>query len=564
MVSARETDEILMRGPAFARVALLFALPVALIAGAVFATGQVERHAALLGASRTAASQELLTAMLDQETGARGFFETRDPVFLQPWTRGSHAAVASLAQLRSLVRGDSVLTRMVAVQNQRATAWHSVAAAAIATLRGGGHSEALVAALRSKGRMDSFRAANAAFQARVDSQSRSDLARASVIAVAVAASLALVLVWLGLMLTRRSKRLEAIRQHDQSELRELLQVSESEQESRKLLIRHIEKILPGALAAVFNRNNSDDRLEATLSESGVEVAADSPLSPINAERLRPRSCMAVRLSRGYYQGPDDHPLVSCEICGGMRETSVCQPLLVGGQVIGSVLVVTDNPIDGYRRGRISESIVQATPILANQRNLNLAETRAASDALTGLPNRRSADATLKRMAAHAGRAISPLAAILLDLDHFKVINDRYGHESGDKVLALVGRILNSTIRGSDFAARFGGEEFLILLPDTDREGAVTVAEKIRSEIARSEVPGIGGPLAASLGVAILPGDASESDELLRKADRALYTAKESGRNRVHAFTSKSSTMQTRPAPASAPEDADQAEPQDDR
>jgi diguanylate cyclase (GGDEF)-like protein len=555
MVLLYGTDAVLMRAPAFARVALLFALPVALIAGAVFATGQVERHAALLGASRAAASQELLTAMLDQETGARGFFETRDPVFLQPWARGSHAAVSSLAELRSLVRGDVTLTAMVAVQARRAAAWHNVAAATIAILRRGGPTETLAASLRAKAEMDRFRTANESFEARVESQSRADLARASAIAVAVAASLALVLVWLGLMLTRRSKRLEAVRQHDQSELRELLQVSESEQESRKLLIRHIEKILPGALAAVFNRNNSDDRLEATLSESGVEVPADSPLSPANAERLRPRSCMAVRLSRAYYHGRDERPLLSCEICGAMRETSVCQPLLVGGQVIGSVLVVTDNPIDAYRRGRLRESIVQATPILANQRNLNLAETRAASDTLTGLPNRRSADATLKRMAAHAGRTISPLAAILLDLDHFKAINDRYGHESGDKVLALVGRILNSTIRGSDFAARFGGEEFLILLPDTDREGAVTVAEKIRTEIARSEVPGMAAPFAASLGVAILPGDASESDELLRKADRALYTAKESGRNRVHAFASKSSATATQPPPASATDEA---------
>jgi diguanylate cyclase (GGDEF)-like protein len=258
--------------------------------------------------------------------------------------------------------------------------------------------------------------------------------------------------------------------------------------------------------------------------------------------------MAVRLSRSYYDGPRDSPLLSCEICGGMRETSACEPLLVGGQVIGSVLVVTDKPIGEYRLTRLRESVVQATPILANQRHLMLAETRAASDALTGLPNRRAADETLKRLSAHAGRSLNPLAALLLDLDHFKTINDRYGHESGDKALALVGHIISSTIRTSDFAARFGGEEFLILLPDTDHDGAMIVAEKLRAEIARAEVPGIGAALAASLGVAVLPGDAVESVELLRKADRSLYSAKESGRNRVHSFASSPQVASPQPAP----------------
>ena len=120
------------------------------------------------------------------------------------------------------------------------------------------------------------------------------------------------------------------------------------------------------------------------------------------------------------------------------------------------------------RSRLRDSVVQAAPILANQRNLALAELRAASDALTGLPNRRAADETLKRMTAHAGRGVSPLAAVLVDLDHFKQINDIHGHEQGDKALAAVGADFRSTLRASDFAARYGGEEFLVLLPDTDR------------------------------------------------------------------------------------------------
>ena len=519
------------------RAALALAVPVALVAGGVFASGQIERHAALLGAARASASEQLLTSMLDQETGARGFFQTRDVVFLEPWSKGTKSFAASLTRLRSLVAGDAPLTRSLDGQARRALQWHSATAAAIAVVRRGGVTQTVTAAKHAKQVMDAFRSGHAALDAQLTQRSRASLARASEISVALAVVLAGLLVWLALTLTRRSARRAELRRRDQAELRDLLQVAESEEESRRLLIRHLEKIVPGALAAVLSRNNSDDRLDATLSESGAEVPEGSPLSPENAARLHPRSCMAVRLSRSYHHHRGDDLLLRCDICGAMREASACEPLLVGGQVIGSVLVVSDKPIDESASARIRESVVQATPILDNQRNLMLAEARAASDALTGLPNRRAANETLKRMVAHAGRSVSELAAILLDLDHFKVINDRYGHESGDKALALVGRIIATTIRTSDFAARFGGEEFLILLPDTHREGALIVAEKIRVEIEHSEVPGV-GPVTASLGVAVLPADAVEADELIRKADRALYTAKEGGRNRVHGAASR--------------------------
>jgi diguanylate cyclase (GGDEF)-like protein len=321
---------------------------------------------------------------------------------------------------------------------------------------------------------------------------------------------------------------EETRQDDQAELRELLQASESEQESRDLLIRHVEKVIPGVGAAVLNSNNSDDRLEITVG-GGASALRDADIG-----QMRPGSCLAVRLSHRHDHHPGDRRLTRCEICGKLGGTTACEPLLVGGQVIGSVLVISTKAIGAGRNARLRESVAQAAPILANQRNLAIAERRAASDTLTGLPNRRAADEAFKRMAAQAARNASPMAVLLLDLDHFKQVNDVHGHESGDRALALVGRIIVSTIRTSDFAARFGGEEFLVLLPNTDGEAAGIVAEKLRSEIEHAEVLGV-GPISASLGLAVLPTDAGEPQELLRKADRALYSAKESGRNRVHAF-----------------------------
>ncbi len=171
-------------------------------------------------------------------------------------------------------------------------------------------------------------------------------------------------------------------------------------------------------------------------------------------------------------------------------------------------------------------------MLANLRNLAIAETRAATDALTGLPNQRACQDTLKRMLAHASRTVTPLSALLLDLDHFKQINDRFGHGAGDDVLAAVGEVLAGCLRSSDFAGRYGGEEFLVLLPDTDSDGALDAAEKLRAAIAKIDVRQVDRAVSASLGVAGYPTDALDSDTLVRMADRALYAAKAAGRNRV--------------------------------
>jgi len=176
-------------------------------------------------------------------------------------------------------------------------------------------------------------------------------------------------------------------------------------------------------------------------------------------------------------------------------------------------------------------------VLANLRNLAIAELRAATDSLTGLPNNRAVQDTMKRMLAHASRTVSPLGCALLDLDHFKHINDTYGHGRGDEVLAAVASALQTTLRESDFVGRWGGEEFLILVPDVNREGAMTAAEKIRESVASVTIAGIDRPITASLGVAMLPDDAVDVTTLARSADRALYIAKARGRNRVEAFSS---------------------------
>jgi diguanylate cyclase (GGDEF)-like protein len=188
------------------------------------------------------------------------------------------------------------------------------------------------------------------------------------------------------------------------------------------------------------------------------------------------------------------------------------------------------------------------------RNLRLAETRAATDALTGLPNRRSAEETLKLMLANADRSGVPLAVALFDLDHFKKVNDVYGHEKGDQLLAAVGDVATSTTRASDFVARYGGEEFLVLLPATDLPGAVLACDKLRESIARLHVLGAGNSPSASFGVAVFPDDAPDAETLVRGADRALYAAKSAGRNCVKALRTLDAENDTSASTASLDEE----------
>ena len=160
---------------------------------------------------------------------------------------------------------------------------------------------------------------------------------------------------------------------------------------------------------------------------------------------------------------------------------------------------------------------------------------ATTDALTGLVNRRAFVEWASRELRRATRYEDPLSLMLLDVDHFKNINDVYGHASGDLVLATVGRLLGGTVRSCDVVARWGGEEFVLALPSTALAGAVGVAERARRLIANAEIGVSGGkniPATASFGVAqLMPGESIEM--LVDRADRAMYSAKSAGRNRVH-------------------------------
>jgi len=160
--------------------------------------------------------------------------------------------------------------------------------------------------------------------------------------------------------------------------------------------------------------------------------------------------------------------------------------------------------------------------------------QANRDPLTGLYNRRYLDSTLERELARCKRNGQPLALILVDVDHFKRLNDTYGHQAGDKVLIRLGSILSGMARAGDVACRYGGEEFLVLLPTMPLSTALERAEELRTIFAAMVVPFGDFRLQTtlSIGISVYPGHGTSGDELIRVADRALYLAKNSGRNRV--------------------------------
>ena len=180
----------------------------------------------------------------------------------------------------------------------------------------------------------------------------------------------------------------------------------------------------------------------------------------------------------------------------------------------------------------------ATVIASEQRRARDAAIRLSTvDPLTGLFNRTFFFAAVDREIARSARSNRGFCVLMMDLDELKSINDRHGHYFGDRVLGGVGEVIRSGVRKIDTAARYGGDEFVVLLPETDPTGAYVLAEKVRIGVTELDIPVSGSPLEASISVGVVsyPDDGRTSDELLISADQAMYASKRGGKNRVMGF-----------------------------
>jgi diguanylate cyclase (GGDEF)-like protein len=210
------------------------------------------------------------------------------------------------------------------------------------------------------------------------------------------------------------------------------------------------------------------------------------------------------------------------------------PLIHQGNYIGMLLVRSDDVARVWADNELLllHTVADQLAVAANQAHLFAQmQQQALTDALTGCYNRRSFELQLERDLHLATRMRQPLSLIMVDFDNFKGVNDKAGHEAGDIALRMLADNLRAELRAVDTAARFGGDEFVIILPQATPEGAMIVAERLRSRVEQMVVPGF-GRVTSSLGVATFPNHASSRDTLVVAADRALYSSKNSGRNRV--------------------------------
>jgi diguanylate cyclase (GGDEF)-like protein len=215
------------------------------------------------------------------------------------------------------------------------------------------------------------------------------------------------------------------------------------------------------------------------------------------------------------------------------------PLKAGESVLGT-LVLGARAAGAYGPDAVRQLEVvamQAGDSILRARLFEATERLATTDGLTGLVNHRTFQARLDEHLASAQRYGKKVSLLLTDIDHFKAVNDRYGHPSGDVVLKQVARILQKEARTTDVAARYGGEEFALVMPETDRAGAIRTAERIRQKVAQAVFATPGGELTVTLsvGVATFPGDAAGKAVLIERADAGLYHAKRHGRNQTVAL-----------------------------
>ena len=258
--------------------------------------------------------------------------------------------------------------------------------------------------------------------------------------------------------------------------------------------------------------------------------------------IRNETCRARRT------GHQVNAIATPEICFAFRPPEdapdtrhICFPIIQSGTV-GSVLQILAPPDQLERIGNlvpyISVYLREAAPVLEAKRLTETLRESNLRDPMTGLHNRRFLEESVDTLIAQAQRHKASMAFMMLDLDYFKMVNDTYGHDAGDSVLKALAHVLSDSVRTSDFVIRYGGEEFLILLQETNATLAMDVAEKIRKAVEELRVQVAGGLLqkTISIGISGYPEDSDTFWQAVKFADVALYHAKDTGRNRVVRFT----------------------------
>jgi diguanylate cyclase (GGDEF)-like protein len=317
---------------------------------------------------------------------------------------------------------------------------------------------------------------------------------------------------------------EAKQQVDQLFLMtDMLQSAAGQDDTNEVLRSTSATLMPGFGGALYVFNDSRDRLD--LSTNWGDFAG--------ADRISPTSCWALKRGKSHLNQTEESAMRCDHVAPG--QTTLEIPLAARGQLYGLLVIAAAGR---EATARLDEIRPVATAIgdvmslaLSSIDLRNRLRNLAVRDGLTTLYNRRFLEEMLERLCTDAERRKTSVSAIILDLDHFKLVNDQHGHAAGDAVLREVAAGILSCLRSLDVACRYGGEEFAIILPDCSLANATAKAEQIRSRI-NERTTASGLAITVSLGVASIPETCGGQFELISQADAALYTAKQHGRDRV--------------------------------
>ncbi len=329
-------------------------------------------------------------------------------------------------------------------------------------------------------------------------------------------------------------RLNQLQQRNQeilllSQMNDFLQACLTLEEAYKTFRTLVIPLFPGCSGGIFTTKASRDFVEAVVTWGNL---------PIGETAFHPKDCWCLRRGREHWVDTDQIDL----LCHHSDQTltpkvSLCLPMMAQGETLGLLYLYSDCP------DQLSESKRQLARTVAEQMALAIAnlqlreelQNRSIRDPLTGLFNRRYLEESLEREISRAHRYEHNVGVIMIDIDHFKRFNDTFGHDGGDAVLKEVGKLLKSSLRGSDIACRYGGEEMTLILPEATLENTYKRAEQIRKLIKQINIEHKRqslGTITASLGVACFPQHGMIGDGVVERADTALYQAKKEGRDRV--------------------------------
>jgi diguanylate cyclase (GGDEF)-like protein len=273
-----------------------------------------------------------------------------------------------------------------------------------------------------------------------------------------------------------------------------------------------------------------------------EVLAEDGLTPMLHQGLR---AIATWVVRNGVEFASADLAADPRVETGTSGSGLAFPLICRGKTIGA-LVANDGapsstaPSPGPSLLLAIRSVLEPAAIaLGNAIALQRVEAQSVTDDLTGLSNSRYLNSALRRETKRASRSGRPLSLLFIDLDGFKQVNDTYGHQAGSRTLAEAAGIIRGCARETDIVARFGGDEFSLILPDTGQDGAVSVALRVRERLRAARLlttEGLSIQLTASIGVATLPDVAASAEELLKAADTAMYKVKASGKDGIYIAT----------------------------